>query len=486
MKTILLHRLMHGYEELEPVILGLMAMDKSFLLIGRHGTGKTKLAKWLSKGFGEGSFVFYDATKDDLISIAGIPDPESIKAGKLKFVGHERSIWDKSVIVVDEITRAAKENQNLWLEILEEHTCFGIPLKYRSIIATANPESYAAAFQLDEALLDRFYAVIPVPEMQSAIDSNDVKMMVDLSLIDGENVSHMEIVKIFQAIKSAHACLVKEKAMDKVSAYLGEIIPPLLSMFQEQNSLYMSPRTYCHILPEAIMAVAAYYKVTGSSEPLQEAAVQALRYSVATKLQTNTLAVEQYHKAAAIILKDSTIPNSKNLRIDMNSISDPEKQLHFLATNWSGMIVEFSHDELEKTIKAIYNAIIRTKNNKGLLRLLTLLSDLGYTGDTLRQLKGQISTSVFNARRKILPVIQNYLSSWDPPYDEPENVYKRLFLLESVLKDVKLIKPNTPELVELKKIVLNINDKYDRPGLNDIINELKELDIQSKDILCNG
>ena len=97
MKTLLLNRLIHGFNDLEPVILGLMALDKSFIMIGRHGTGKTRLAKWLSQGFGRDSFVFYDATKDDLISIAGIPDPESIKSGKLRFIGHERSIWDKSV-----------------------------------------------------------------------------------------------------------------------------------------------------------------------------------------------------------------------------------------------------------------------------------------------------------------------------------------------------------------------------------------------------
>jgi hypothetical protein len=105
----------YGYRQLEPVIVGLMAMHKSFMLIGRHGTGKTRLARALSAGYGSHGFVFYDATKDDLVSIAGIPDPESLRAGRLRFVGHERSIWDKSTIVVDEITRAGKESQNLQL-----------------------------------------------------------------------------------------------------------------------------------------------------------------------------------------------------------------------------------------------------------------------------------------------------------------------------------------------------------------------------------
>ena len=109
----------YGYRQLEPVIVGLMAMHKSFMLIGRHGTGKTRLARALSLGYGAHGFVFYDATKDDLVSIAGIPDPEALRNGRLRFVPHERAIWDKSTVVVDEITRAGKESQNLWLEILE-------------------------------------------------------------------------------------------------------------------------------------------------------------------------------------------------------------------------------------------------------------------------------------------------------------------------------------------------------------------------------
>ena len=113
MSLNLLDRINYGYGELEPIVVGLMAMSKSFMLIGRHGVGKSRLARVLSRGSGAQGFVFYDATKDDLITIAGVPDPESIKAGHLRFVPHQRSIWDKSTVVVDEITRAGKESQNL-------------------------------------------------------------------------------------------------------------------------------------------------------------------------------------------------------------------------------------------------------------------------------------------------------------------------------------------------------------------------------------
>src|SRR5215475_2063978 len=202
MSLRILDRVNYGYQDLEPIVVGLMAMNKSFILIGRHGTGKTRLARALSKGYGDKGFVFYDATKDDLISIAGIPDPESLKSGRLYFVPHERSIWDKSTIVVDEITRAGKESQNLWLEILEDRTCFGLPLAYRSIIATANPESYAAAFQLDEALLDRFHAVIPTPDMQEGVDAAVVQRMITLAASGVAPPDGAELARVFADIQA--------------------------------------------------------------------------------------------------------------------------------------------------------------------------------------------------------------------------------------------------------------------------------------------
>jgi hypothetical protein len=69
MSINLIERINYGYADIEPIIIGLMAMNKSFLLIGKHGTGKTRLARVLSSGYGKGGFVFYDAPKDDQLSM---------------------------------------------------------------------------------------------------------------------------------------------------------------------------------------------------------------------------------------------------------------------------------------------------------------------------------------------------------------------------------------------------------------------------------
>ena len=112
----------------------------------------------------------------------GIPVPQKLARGKLEFSKHDRSIWNAKVIVIDELSRANRENQNLWLEILEEKTCFGNRLYYEALIATMNPESYAATFKLDEALLDRFYAVVPVPELQRGTSSETFQRVIRRNL----------------------------------------------------------------------------------------------------------------------------------------------------------------------------------------------------------------------------------------------------------------------------------------------------------------
>jgi len=178
----MLENLVIGWQEIEPVFMVNIALKRPFILLGRHGTCKTTCAKEIAKIYGKKSFRFYDATKDDLISIAGIPIPQKLAKGKLEFSEHDRSIWHAKVIVIDELTRANRENQNLWLEILEEKTCFGKKLCYEALIATMNPESYAATFKLDEALLDRFYAVVPVPDLQKGTTNEIFKKVIKMNL----------------------------------------------------------------------------------------------------------------------------------------------------------------------------------------------------------------------------------------------------------------------------------------------------------------
>lgn len=417
MSERLLDSINFGYDALEPVILGLVAMNKSFMLIGRHGTGKTRLARSLSKAFAgddgsDGGYVFYDATKDDLISIAGIPDPEALKRGQLRFVAHERAIWNKSTIVVDEITRAGKESQNLWLEILEQRTCFGLPLVYRTLIATANPESYAAAFQLDEALLDRFHAVIPVPEHQQGVSSDDVKAMIELAAQgEGGGPDKETLAARFREIQQAHEALLREGARARVADYLGKLVPSLLGLLKEQSGPYMSARTYARNFPETILAIAAYHKAAGSERPLQKAAIEALRYAVATKLQIKPAVLDAFHQAAASLLDAAPSGEGQRLRLDLSAAQTFAERIAVVQANWEGIKASLAADEIEK----IFGDLLKIASQKGeqekLVELRDVIQQLSYTGDGLRQVDGRLLIALNGAVSAIMPRLRTLVDS---------------------------------------------------------------------------
>jgi MoxR-like ATPase len=404
----------YGYRQLEPVIVGLMAMHKSFMLIGRHGTGKTRLARALSLGYGAHGFVFYDATKDDLVSIAGIPDPEALRAGRLRFVPHERAIWDKSTVVVDEITRAGKESQNLWLEILEERTCFGLPLAYRSLVATANPESYAAAFQLDEALLDRFHAVIPVPEHQDGVKAEDVAAMLKLSWNVGDDRPKLEaeqMARVFAEIQRAHAELIASPAIGRVADYLGQLVPALLKAVKEQNGPYISARTYGRNFPETLMCVAAYHTVAGAKEPLRAAAIDALRYAVATKFNLKTATLDAIHQAAESSLRGESASSADKISLEMAAATAFDERLEYLRKHWEDVRESLKPDEIEKLLGELLRGASKKGEQEKLVELRHTLHTLGYDGDALRQTDGRLLIALNAAVNLVMPRLQAMLDA---------------------------------------------------------------------------
>ena len=293
----ILERINHGYGELEPVVLGLLAMRLHLLVTGRHGTGKTRLATVLSSGIGSDKFVAYDAPKDDLITVAGIPEIEGASDGPFTFRRHKRTIWDKQTILIDEITRAGRESQNLWLEILENRACFGEPLPYEALIATANPESYEAAFKLDEALLDRFHAVVPVPEFQVGVNASDVTSMIQLGASDPASLpSGTEIAEVLREIRTAHEQLLQEGLDKKVENYLGALVEALFPALPSNGEHYVSPRTYSRQLFQSILAIAAYFRASGATDFLERGAKVGLRYGLSTKLLIKPGLLDQLHR----------------------------------------------------------------------------------------------------------------------------------------------------------------------------------------------
>jgi MoxR-like ATPase len=403
----LLDDINYGYQDVEPVVVGLFARGRNFMLMGRHGTGKTRLAKTLASGLGAGGFVFYDATKEDMISIAGIPDPEAIRSGKLAFTAHQRTIWDKNTIVVDEISRANRESQNLWLEILEERTCFGLALSYRCLIATANPESYAAAFRLDAALLDRFYAVVPVPDHQEGMTPERIDALLGLSFAPPSTPSADEIARTLEEIQAAHTAGMESGWDRSIRRYVSTFAHLLLEqiVLPERESLYASPRLYGRTLPETIAAVAAYYDVAGADQPLVSASWDAVRFSVATRLGVSEGRLNELHLTAVESLKDGKISEGRRLRMELTGASTFEERLEFISSRFDEVKSTLAADELERFLGDLLRGATAKGEKEKLVVLSSVLTELGYTGDLLRQVDGHLVLTLNKAVTFAMPLI---------------------------------------------------------------------------------
>lgn len=402
----------YGYDEIEPVIVALFATGKNFLLIGRHGTGKSRLARELANSLETGGYVYYDATKEDMLSIAGVPNPEEIKQGRFAFTSHQRSIWDKKTIVVDEISRANRESQNLWLEILEERSCFGIPLDYHSVIATANPESYAAAFQLDEALLDRFYAVVPVPDHQTDMTPERVEALLERSFAPAHTGSPNSAPMVLQDIRREYQANLSGETGQRIRTYVSVVTSLILRHIVQdgENSCYLSPRVYGKVLPETIAAIAAYFSVAGHDAPIEEGAWQALRYVIVTRLGVSDEAVRELHLAAVESMGLSSGQNGYQFRLAIHDLNGFQERLSYLEQNVQQIYEQLPRDELERFLGSLLGDATRTGHQRRLVKLSQILHRIDYQGDILRQVDGQLLLLLNRAITFILPELTSLLS----------------------------------------------------------------------------
>lgn len=474
MRNNILNRINYGYGEVEPIILSLMAVHKNFMLIGKHGAGKTRISKELSRGFGEKGFIFYDATKDDLITIAGIPDPSALQAGKLKFSSHERTIWDKTTVVVDEITRAGKESQNLWLEILEEKSCFGIPLSYRTLIATANPESYAAAFQLDDALLDRFYAVVPVPELQAGIKEDQIMEMLHLSINGMDNApGSEELARFFYAIQESRLKIFQSEDKNKVFSYVSSYISVLLKKITEGDKIYISPRTYSRNFPETILAVAAYFNVMGDEEYLEKAAREAIKFSLGTKLHIPPQTLDFIHHQTKSHLKKESLSQAEKLRLSLNLISEFEEGVNLLQNKWDEISRIASRDEVEKIIGTLFNTASQTGEKEKLVRLKSVLDSLNYKGDILKRLDGSLILTLNNSINTIMPVLNKILE--EKVEKKNSELRGKVKYIKDLINDGKFTSDLTEGILAFKTFIIDVweGDKpKDTESVSNFINSL--------------
>ncbi len=150
--------------ETENLLLASLLTGDPVLLVGRHGCAKTHVACKLAEALDK-NFVAYDASKTLFDDVLGYPDIEKMKQGRIEYLPSKVTVWDKEMVLIDELNRALPEMQAKYLELIRSRKIMGFPTRVRWVMAAMNPVSYSGTQQLDEALIGRFATFVYPPDV---------------------------------------------------------------------------------------------------------------------------------------------------------------------------------------------------------------------------------------------------------------------------------------------------------------------------------
>lgn len=447
-----------GWQEVEPILLACISAKINVILRGKHGASKTVFAKLVAQALG-GKYRHYDATKDDMVSVAGIPNPEDLKNGILSFSKHDRAIWEADYISIDELTRAPRESQNLWLEILEEKTCNGFPLKYRMALATMNPATYNATYRLDEALLDRFAALVDIPEVVNPnTDVQDIYDIVRMN-INGHRGQRdpKDIERLGLAINTMSEYYTEFAASEEVSQaaanYAANFASELVRAVN-RDSIYISQRRFIH-LANCVIACGAYYKFAQTHGGIHltdgvfaAGAKMAITHVITAPLNISPTIVKTCHDKAVKYLKNIAGNKADKLLVEINKEKNLAKKTEVIKKHietinkWSSAEIGSVFDSITAMITQSAGEIISAIENAGTSELVSkeaaLSKQTGAAIDKLQEIcrevlnnKDQYSTAMKVAAKNNLgaliaqrfKIMQGFAKYVVAHNQQPEGIY---------------------------------------------------------------
>jgi len=395
----MLERIVHGWRKIEAPFLTSLALETPVILLARHGTAKTWVMRVASTALGE-KCRFYSAPKEDIVSIAGLPDPKRLAEGEFVFVPHKRTMWDADVLAIDELPRAPRTTQNLLLEPLQERTLFGYPLPWKIAIATMNPDTYAASLKLDAALGDRFAMVLPVPELQGEVGEEERKEFLSLGVeLDNQVQEWAEklegLRELLGEIREGYASLMSGRFREQAITFTAK----LLTLCFEGQTPFVSPRRQV-MLVRHIIGLTAYYETLGDKEAHLKGATDALEYTLAVPLGIEWEALLQYLEALQSILKEAEMSPKGQYTYRLATMEDAEK-LACIAGDVDAFINYLSPAEREKVIGQLLDArldllslkdvIDQLPQNAQMERRVTTLLNVAYARG-VQQLRAKVLT----------------------------------------------------------------------------------------------
>ena len=171
-KVLFDHLGIHGWDNIEPIILSAVVSDLSVLLIGDIGSNKTEGSATIARALLKAPIRFrhYEVPTLNFDDLVGFVNPKHLAKGILEFVPTPLSIWNADAVLFDEINRANPFIQSKLHELIRNRSLMGLPTALRLVFSAVNPpEKYQSGY-MDMALASRFVCV-KVPNILTMTES---------------------------------------------------------------------------------------------------------------------------------------------------------------------------------------------------------------------------------------------------------------------------------------------------------------------------
>lgn len=197
-----------GLEEISVYLDAALVTCDPILLLGESGCGKTTTFNIIMILMDQ-IVQTIDTSKVNPEELYGFPVPIKKADGigyRMEFCETPLTVYDKTAILFNELSRCRIDIQNQILDIIQERAIQGIPLDdLKYIWADMNPVEYAGSEPLPLATARRFSAIIKFPTYKDMTKENRIKInKIDLKSIqkDEEYIKYIEKISfIYQEEK---------------------------------------------------------------------------------------------------------------------------------------------------------------------------------------------------------------------------------------------------------------------------------------------
>lgn len=187
----------------EDAIMACLFQGEPGLLIGPPGTAKTELLECIGNAIRESdkqdmpnepekwfTTQVYDTSKLNPEDLVGFPNPKAIMDGKMDYIKLPSTIWDKHMVVWDEINRCEKSRQSNLFEIIRSRRVNGIPTNNKFIFSAMNMLGDTGTQEMSDALTDRHIFYIHFQKFENLGEEHKMRIISRVGSHESVGVRH--------------------------------------------------------------------------------------------------------------------------------------------------------------------------------------------------------------------------------------------------------------------------------------------------------